>query len=195
MVIRGACSSPRRISVSTMISISARSYMLGHGSIRSPVRDDLFGNAPTKADCHRESCGALKNISTLIWIPLWALRNWLPAWEFRCRTSLDLSSGRSDLRRIVTLCGVGSRERRTCWREPTWRWQRWLSPPDSQIKVTFVGASENSSVCHPDPFECSIANGTLSSTPARLDRLRRFARGTALRVVILRRLVISADFD
>jgi hypothetical protein len=180
MVISGVCSSPRRISVPTLMLISARSYMLGRGSIRSPVRDDVLGRAPTKADCHRESCGGLKNIPTLIRISLWAFRNWLAAWEFRCRTSLDPSSGRSDLRRIVTLCGVGSRGCRTCWREPTWRWQRWLSPPDSQIKVTFVGTSENSSVCLPDPFECSIANRTLSCTPARLDWLRRFARGTAL---------------
>src|ERR1700683_5368656 len=134
MVIRGACSSPRRISVPTMILMSARSYMLGHGSIRSPVRDDLFGKAPTKADCHRESCDALKNISTLIWIPLWAFRNWPPAWEFRSRTSLDPSSGRLDLRRIVTLCGVGSRGRRTCYREPTWRWQRGLLPPYSLMQ-------------------------------------------------------------
>src|ERR1700679_3958997 len=114
MVIRGACSSPRRIAVPTLILMSARSYMLGHGSIRSPVRDDLFGRAPAKGDCHRESCGALKDILTLILIPLWVFRNWLPAWVSRCRTSLDPSSGRSDLRRIVTLYGVGSRGHRTC---------------------------------------------------------------------------------
>jgi hypothetical protein len=90
----------------------------------------------------------------------------LPAWEFRCRTSLDPSLARSGSHRIGTSCDEGSRGRSTCWRKPTWRWQRWPSPPDSQIKVTSVGASENSQVCRPGPFECSIANRGPSPWPA-----------------------------